>query len=286
MKVAVSGASGFIGRHVIRHLHERRTELVLLCRDPAAFEKTQKQIAPNARVVAGDLAASEQPTFDDLGRPDILIHLAWGGLPNYHSVHHLAEEFPVQIRFLSGLVEDGLSDLLVTGTCFEYGMRNGPLDETMPLQPANCYAHAKSILLQQLQRLQSDRAFNLTWARLFYMYGEGQNPRSLYPLLVDAVARGDAVFPMSQGEQLRDFLRIEEIAGYIADLALLRQDIGAVNICSGRPISIRRLVETWLLDNGWTIELELGKHPYPDYEPMAFWGDAAKLRSLIDLNER
>jgi nucleoside-diphosphate-sugar epimerase len=286
MKVAVSGASGFIGRHVIRHLHERRTDLVLLCRDPVAFEKTQKQIAPNARVVASDLAASEQPTFDDLGRPDILIHLAWGGLPNYHSVHHLAEEFPAQIRFLSGLVEDGLSDLLVTGTCFEYGMRNGPLDETMPLQPANCYAHAKSILLQQLQRLQSDRAFNLTWARLFYMYGEGQNPRSLYPLLVDAVARGDAVFPMSQGEQLRDFLRIEEIAGYIADLALLRQDIGAVNICSGRPISIRGLVETWLLDNGWTIELELGKHPYPDYEPMAFWGDAAKLRSLIDLNER
>ena len=54
---------------------------------------------------------------------------------------------------------------------------------------------------------------------------------------------------------------------------MAQHDIGAVNICSGKPISVRRLVEQWLDENNYKIELNLGHYPYPDYEPMAFWGE-------------
>jgi nucleoside-diphosphate-sugar epimerase len=52
---------------------------------------------------------------------------------------------------------------------------------------------------------------------------------------------------------------------------------GIVNVCSGRPISVRRLVEDWILEHGWRIRPDYGRYPYPDYEPIAFWGDRTKL---------
>jgi dTDP-6-deoxy-L-talose 4-dehydrogenase (NAD+) len=175
------------------------------------------------------------------------------------------------------MVEAGLTSLLVTGTCFEYGMQSGALSEDMPTKPNNPYAYAKDALRQQLEFLKSIQPFNQTWARLFYMYGEGQPSTSLYPKLKEAISLGDKVFNMSGGEQLRDYLPVTEVALQIVRLAIAQRDLGTVNICSGTPISIRRLVEHWLQENNWKIELGLGYYPYPDYEPMAFWGDRRRL---------
>jgi len=86
---------------------------------------------------------------------------------------------------------------------------------------------------------------------------------------------------MSGGEQLRDYLPVDEVAKHIVSLALVKKDTGPVNVCSGTPVSVRRLVEGWVKENGWSIRLNLGHYPYPDYEPMAFWGDSKKLSTLI-----
>ena len=50
---------------------------------------------------------------------------------------------------------------------------------------------------------------------------------------------------------------------------------------SGKPISVRKLVEGWINENHWNINLNLGHYPYPDYEPLAFWGDRGKLDSFL-----
>ena len=82
---------------------------------------------------------------------------------------------------------------------------------------------------------------------------------------------------MSGGEQLRDYLPVEEVARHLVSLALDAGGHGVVNVCSGTPISIRSLVEGWIAQNGWSIGLNRGHYPYLDYEPMAFWGDRRKL---------
>jgi dTDP-6-deoxy-L-talose 4-dehydrogenase (NAD+) len=274
MKIAVTGASGFIGRNVVAAL-ARDGEVALV----ASSRSAGGALPPGVRHVALDMAAPEG-AYDRLGRPDVVVHLAWNGLPNYRSLHHFETELPAQYRFLRGLIDDGLTRLVVAGTCYEYGMQSGALDETMVGLPTNPYALAKVTLHKQLEFLKDQVPFALTWARLFYAYGEGQAPSSIYSLLRAAVARGDARFPMSAGEQLRDFLPIETIAAHLAMLARQGGDVGIVNICSGQPTSIRGLVERWLADNGWSIALDLGHYPYPDYEPLAFWGSAAKLRAL------
>lgn len=280
MKIAVTGASGFIGRYVLAELERHQVEIVAVTRDATRLAG----LGIAGRIVEMDIAAPGEDCFDRLGRPDVLIHLAWDGLPNYKSLHHFETELPRQFRFLKAMVEAGLPSLLVTGTCFEYGMQSGPLSEELVALPGNPYGYAKDALRRQLEFLKAVKPFDLTWARLFYMYGEGQPKSSLYPQLKDAASRGERVFNMSGGEQLRDYLPVGEVARLISILAVHQSGAGCVNVCAGKPISVRKLVEGWLAENGWDIGLNLGHYPYPGYEPMAFWGDRRRMDAILNNN--
>jgi dTDP-6-deoxy-L-talose 4-dehydrogenase (NAD+) len=270
MKVAVTGARGFIGRHVLAELARRGVEVIATERSGVACERPT---ATNVRWVALDIAHPPDDPFTALENPDVLLHLAWDGLPNYRSLHHFETELPRQYAFLSGAVRGGLPALVTVGTCLEYGRQSGPLAASLETRPDNPYGFAKDALRRELQYLQSAHAFKMTWARLFYMYGDGQPATSLIPMLEAAVAAGHNRFAMSGGEQLRDYLPVSEVARRLVDLAVNPGNPGPVNVCSGQPVSVRCLVETLIAQNGWTIEPQYGALPYPDYEPMAFWGD-------------
>ena len=278
MRVSVTGASGFVGRHVLTELGKQGVELVAVTRESSRLHDVDQF----SRVVEMDIASPGSDCFERLGEPDVLIHLAWDGLPNYKSLHHYETELPRQYRFLKTLVEAGLQSVLVAGTCFEYGMESGALSGMKQGTPINPYGYAKDALRQQLEFLKTIKPFNLTWGRLFYIYGDGQANTSLYPKLQEAVLRGDKVFNMSGGEQLRDYLPVKKVARQIVDLALAQRDIGAVNVCSGQPISVRRLAEQWLIEKNWDIELNFGYYPYPDDEPMAFWGERPRFDTILE----
>lgn len=268
----MTGATGFVGRHVVDALARKSLSPIIVVRP-------ETHVPPHMsgfKVVRMDLTAPPENAFDQMGRPDALIHLAWGGLPNYKSTHHVDVELPAQERFLSGLVKSGLGNMVVTGTCFEYGMVSGALDEGMEATPDNPYGVAKDTLRRRLQDLQKEHGFALTWARLFYLYGDGQAESSLIPQLEHAVERGEKSFNMSGGEQLRDYLPVEDAAKRIVSLLEAGRNNGIVNICSGEPVSVRSLVEGYLADNDHRIDLNLGYYPYPDFEPMEFWGDGRK----------
>ena len=278
IKVALTGATGFIGRHVLAELNSHDgVEVIAVARELQEGDP----VISNGRWVQMDICKPPANAFEALGSPDILIHLAWHGLPNYRSLHHFEAELPTQYAFLKLLVQQGLKSVVVAGTCFEYGMQSGPLSEEIETRPANPYGFAKDALRKQLQYLQALHPFNLTWARLFYMYGDGQPDSSLIPQLTKAVERGDKVFNMSGGEQLRDYLPVTAVAEKMVSLALKQQNIGTINICSGKPISVRNLVEKWIRDEHWDIKLNLDFYSYPDYEPMAFWGCSNKLNSML-----
>ena len=114
------------------------------------------------------------------------------------------------------------------------------------------------------------------------MYGEGQNPNSLLSQLESALQRGDAIFNMSGGEQLRDYLPIETVAENIVKIAFQNKVNRIINCCSGVPIKVKTFVENYLEKNKKKINLNLGYYPYPDYEAMAFWGDNKKLKTVLN----
>ena len=159
-------------------------------------------------------------------------------------------------------------------------MHNGCLNESINLNPVTAYGVAKATLFQLLTQLAHELSFDLTWARLFYMHGIGQSEQSLMSQLRAAVDRADQAFAMSGGEQLRDYMPVSSVAAELKFLLTRSGGSGAVNVCSGLPISVRSLVEQTLADWRKKIQLDLGVYPYPDYEPFAFWGDRSKLESI------
>lgn len=274
MKVAVTGAGGFVGRHAVSALRRLGVDLVACSRSERASEDglTWRRL---------DLREDPTGVFQRLGRPDSVLHLAWGGLPHYESAHHVEEELPMQERFLDALAREGLPHLVVAGTCLEYGLRSGELTEEHEPAPTTNYARAKDAVRRGVERLRDAHGLGFVWARLFYLHGPGQGPSSLRGQLLEALARGDATFGMSPGEQLRDYLPVERAADSLARLALSRVDAGVVNVCSGVPVRVRELVEGWLAGDPRGIALDLGRHPYAAHEPFEFWGSRRKLDRVL-----
>jgi nucleoside-diphosphate-sugar epimerase len=274
MKILVTGATGFVGRHVIPFLLKQGHAVTAVARNAAKAQGfTWYQVT---RFIAGDIHNSGDDLVDMIGWQDAVLHFAWPGLPHYKDLLHFEENLPAAYRFLKLLVENGAKHLLVTGTCLEYGMQERCLSEEMLANPSNPYALAKDTLRKFLEELKKVHSFKLQWARLFYMYGPGQNPNSLIAQLDQALAAGERVFNMSGGEQLRDYLPVEETARRLVMLLEHPECEGIVNICSGSPISVLRLVEKHVEERKAQIKLNLGYYPYPDYEPMAFWGSTEK----------
>lgn len=272
--VAITGATGFVGSHVLDALLANQSKdirITAFARDGVNLHRDDDRL----RVVRGDMHQPANDLYDQLGRPDMLMHLAWSGLPNYEKSFHFEQELPSQYAFLKTLILAGLPKLLVSGTCFEYGSINGPLSVATPCaQPSSAYAFAKRALHQQLLFLQKDCPFALRWARLFYMYGDRQRHGSLYASLKRAAEQGDAFFSMSSGEQIRDYLSIEDVATQLVKAGLEPNMPELMNVCSAQPVSVRHMAEQWCATHGWQIQLRLGDKPMPAHEPVAFWGVA------------
>jgi len=278
VKIALTGATGFVGRHVLAALSPRGAHVTAMVRPG----RPGPSLPASVKVVSMDLDDAGPDTFHRLGSPDILIHLAWGGLPHYAASTHLDTELPRQRRFLEACVQGGLRRLLVTGTCLEYGLREGELVELMPAEPTTAYAMAKHRLHHELEALRAERGLELAWVRLFYLHGPGQAASSLYTQLNAAIDRGDACFPMSAGDQLRDFMPVERAAAVIAALACRPADAGIVNLCSGKPVRVIDIARRWVAERRADITLEPGHFSYPSYEPFAFWGNRSKLDHLLE----
>lgn len=281
-KVLVTGATGFVGNYVVEDLISKGFHVIA--------SSTQRSKASSYKwftkveYVEFDLKdyQQNQDYFRFFQSPDLMIHLAWEGLPNYKDDFHVKENLPRHFNFLKNLIENGVKDLTVSGTCLEYGLKEGLLSEDMPAEPSNPYAFAKNELRKELEELSNSIAVNFKWIRLFYMYGKGQNAKSLISQLDKAIEDNEPVFNMSGGEQVRDFLPVEKVARNIVSIATQDKIKGIINCCSGVPIKVKDFVEQYLKEKNKKIDLNLGYYNYTDYEPMRFWGDTNKLKQAIN----
>lgn len=282
-KILVTGATGFIGKYVIEQLLLNNN-----CHVIATSSNSQKAQLTSwydkVEYLPFNLKEFDANVnyYEFFNQPDLLIHLAWEGLPNYKADFHINENLPRHFIFLKNLIDHGLKDITVTGTCFEYGMQEGELSELIEPKPTNSYSIAKDTLRKKIAQLQHLDNINFKWVRLFYMYGSGQSPNSLLSQLDRSLSMNETIFNMSGGEQERDYLPVEEVAANIINIALQQTVTGIINCCSGNPIKVKDFVINYLQTKNKYIQLNLGYYPYVDYEPMSFWGNNKKLKTILN----
>lgn len=279
MKILVTGATGFVGHHVVKWLVDNNYEVIASGTD--TNKASQYPWLKDVKFIPCDYFKENLDYFDYFGKPDIIIHLAWKGLPNYFDQIHI-DNLVASMNLLNSFIAHKDCKIVVLGTDKEYGLMNGCLSENLVTDPKTMYGLAKDTLRKFLELKTAGTSQNWNWIRLFFIYGEGQSKKSILPLVDAAIENGDNEFPMSQGEQLRDYLPVEKAAEYICKIALQKDYNGIVNCCSGNPISVRRLVEEHLKRENKSIKLKFGVYGYPEYEAMSFWGDTSLLKRIIN----
>jgi nucleoside-diphosphate-sugar epimerase len=283
MKILITGSTGFIGKHVIDYLLSLDSISIIVTssnHEKLSFFFQNKKV----KIIPFDIYSNQNSNIDLFNlfeKPDKLIHLSWKGLPNYGETFHITENLIYDFKFLSNLIKNGLKDITIAGTCFEYGMIEGELIENMSTNPQNYYGLAKDTLRKMLEIYKVENKFDLKWVRQFYMYGYGQSEFSLISQLDKAIKNGEHFFNMSGGEQIRDYLPVTDVAKNIVEISLQSEITGIINNCSGSPQRVVDFVNKYLNNNSKKIQLNLGHYPYSSFEPMAFWGNNHKLNKII-----
>ena len=276
MKIAITGATGFIGQHVRNVLAKTDNDVVLVVRH---VERVGDKSA-REEIVAADLSKARTDWFELFGRPDVVLHLAWGGLPNYMDCYHVDVELPTQLRFLTALIKSGLKKLVVTGTCYEYGLSSGALSEDQETNPNTPYGIAKDRLRKELFELRSTQHFDLTWARIFYPYGEGQSESSIYSQLTRAISDNEKEFAIGSGTQMLDFIQVTTVAKALLAFVTEIKGIGLINVGSGDPQTVIEFVERLICRFESNIVPKVGVINDREYESISFWSDNNLLDSL------
>lgn len=281
-KILITGATSFIGKYVIDFLTKETNSKII-----ATSIENKKNVAvykwpDSVKYIQCNIYDPKRNFFTYFNEPDIMINLCWAGMTNFKDLIHIEKNLFGQYSFIVNMLKHGLKDFTISGTCFEYGKQEGCLFENTPTLPENPYSLAKDMLRKLIEELKNHYEFSYKWARLFYLYGEGQSRKSIFSLLNTALDNNEKIFNMSKGEQIRDYLPVEKAAEYLVKIAIQKDIDGIINCCSGEPIMLKDIVTYYLKQKGKSIDLNLGYYPYLDHEPMAFWGDTQKLSRILN----
>ncbi len=272
--ILVTGAAGYIGRHVVKHALDRGYRVI-------AADFAFKGLDERAEFCDVPIFSEDPDIYRKLGSPDICIHLAWRDGFRHNSPAHM-RDLSDHVVFLNHMAEGGLRSLSVMGTMHEVGYWEGPINESTPCKPQSQYGIAKNALRQSLMLSLEDSPCKLHWLRAYYITGDEAHGSSIFAKLAQAEEEGKETFPFTSGKNLYDFIDVDELAHMIVAASVQDEINGIINVCTGKPQSLADRVERFLKEKHYKIKLQYGAYPDRPYDSPGTWGDATKINQILE----
>ena len=276
MKILVTGADGYIGRHIVNNLLDLGHEVIAV--DIHTDDINDKAEKKKLNLFTADLTN----VYTSLGSPDVCLHMAWRDGFVHNSVNHIGD-LSSHYKFLVALMEQGLKHLAVMGTMHEVGYWEGKIDENTPCNPISMYGIAKDALRRSMIAYCKSNSILLQWLRGFYILGDDKKNHSIFSKLLQADEQGQELFPFTTGKTKYDFITVAELVEQISKAVTQTDVTGIINCCSGNPMTLAERVENFIKDHKLKIRLNYGVFPDRPYDSPIIFGDDKKIKQIMSL---
>lgn len=274
MKILVTGANGYIGRHVVKKLLDKGANVI-------ACDFRTDDVDSRAKSINMDLFnLPDGNIWEKLGSPDVCLHMAWrNGF--IHNASTQIGDLSSHYIFLTSLVDGGLKQLAVMGTMHEVGYWEGAIDENTPCNPISMYGIAKDALRKSLILYTKQKGCLLQWLRCYYILGDDKKNNSIFAKLLKAAEEGKKTFPFTTGKNKYDFIDVEKLSDMLSAAVMQTEVDGVINCCTGKPMSLAERVENFIKKNQLDIQLEYGAFPDRPYDSPCIYGDPTKINLIM-----
>lgn len=272
-KVLVTGANGYIGRHVVKKLLDMGAEVI-------AVDFQTDEIDFRATKMNVDIFSGREDLFKILGSPDACLHMAWKDGFVHNSDAHM-EYLSQHYQFIKNMTDQGLKQISIMGTMHEVGYHEGAIDENTQCNPRSMYGIAKDALRRSTFLLLEKKDVMVQWLRAYYIYGDDLKNNSIFAKLTIAAQKGQKTFPFTTGKNKYDFIHVDELAKQIAACVMQTEVDGIINCCSGEPVSLAEKVESFIQEHHFDIQLEYGAFPDRSYDSPGVWGNNEKIKRIM-----
>jgi UDP-glucose 4-epimerase len=280
-KILITGGSGFIGKHLINRLSNNDMEIFSFSQGDGI------NCLPSVKHIDGDLKDKQQveKIVSENGF-DYVVHLA--ALKERSSN---PDAFPLFVEnnligsmnlFLSLIGNSKIKRIVVLGTAEEYGNNAAPFEEEAREAPVSSYSFSKVCIAHLCGVFYRLYGFPFVLLRPTIAYGPGQNTDMFLPSLINCLLN-DRQFEMTEGDQTRDFIYIDDLVDAILCSLNGRDSVGnIINIGSGSPLTIKEVaLKTGSIMNKRNL-VKLGMKEYRNNEIMHYSVDNSKAEKLLN----
>ncbi|OEJ15803.1 NAD-dependent epimerase [Brachyspira hampsonii] len=269
-KVVVTGINGLIGQYISEPLKELGFEVYGI---GTRNIETDKLYYIKLNI---NNTTQLENKFKEI-KPEYLIHLAWDTKQGYLDSDSNFDLLASSINMLKYFKENGGKRVIYTGTCFEYKFKDSKIKEYDELNPTTIYAKCKNYLREISELYCSKYNIDFCWARVFYTYGENENPNRLFPYIIELL-KNDKKVSINHSQLKKDYMFAGDVAKSIA-LITNSNFHGSINICLGKALSLKELA--FMIAKKMNKEYLIELKEFETNEPSIIIGDNSKLINEI-----